>query len=257
MLRRMTSALRRQDWTTIAVEFVLLVAGVFLGIQAANWNETRREHALEAEFIERLQRDFRVIDSRLDDNVSRWQGIGAAHVRLLADLKSFRQLGVWPRAKGAILQDLGDTIHARIPAPRSASYIELLSAGKLGLIRNTALRDALLGYDTQTGFTMKAYDVLVERTAPHMPTIIAHLELNPGIVDPKFVEQNARTQNYDVWSDVDLAQLAADPKLKVALNTFAGSSFNQLAVAMMQQQKARAVMALLEPDAMRTEGKQP
>ena len=77
------------------------------------------------------------------------------------------------------------------------------------------------------------------------------------MVGPKFVEQNARTQNYDVWSDVDLAQLAADPKLKVALNTFAGSSFNQLAVAMMQQQKARAVMALLEPDAMRTEGKQP
>lgn len=65
MLRRLTSALHRQDWTTITVEFVLLVCGVFFGIQAANWNEQRRERALEAEYIERLQRDFRVIDARL------------------------------------------------------------------------------------------------------------------------------------------------------------------------------------------------
>lgn len=257
ILRRLAHSLKEQNWTTIAVEFVLLVCGVFLGIQAANWNETRREQALEAEYLERLQRDFRVIDARLDDNVSKWQEKAAAPIRLLADLKAFRQLGVWPRTKEAILQDLGDSMNGRIPAPRSAAYMELLSAGKLGLIRNTALRDALLGYDTQTGFTMKAYDVLVERTDPQMPTIIAHLELNPGIVDPEVVEQNARSQNIDVWTDVDLAQLAADPKLKVALNTFASASSNQLMVAMLQQQKARAVMALLEPDAMRTEGNRP
>ena len=257
ILRRLAGALKRQNWTTILIEFVLLVSGVFLGIQAANWNETRREHALEAEFIGRLQRDFRVIDARLDDNVSRWQEKGAAPIRLLANVKSFRQRGTWPRPKEAILQDLTDTMNYRIPAPRSASYIELVSAGKLGLIRDTVLRDALLTYDTQTGFTMKAYDVLVERTDPHMSTIIAHLELNPGIVDPDVIEQNARTNDIDVWTDVDLAQLAADPMLKVALNTFASSSSNQLMVAMLQQQKAGAVMALLEPDAMRTEGKRP
>ncbi len=257
ILRRFAEALKEQNWTTILVEFVLLVAGVFLGIQAANWNETRRDHAQEAEFIGRLQRDFHAIDARLTRNLSRWQEKASSSIRLLADLEAFQQRGAWARPKGEILRDLENSMNGAIPAPRSASYIELLSAGKLGLIRDTALRDALLGYDTQTGFTMKAYDVLVERTDPHMPTIIAHLELDPGIVDPNVVEQNARSQNIDVWKDVDLAQLAADPRLKVALNTFASASSNQLMVAMMQQQKARAVMALLEPGAMSTEGNRP
>ena len=67
ILRRFSQALKDQNWTTILVEFVLLVAGVFLGIQAANWNETRRERALEAEYIARLQRDFGAIDARRAD----------------------------------------------------------------------------------------------------------------------------------------------------------------------------------------------
>ena len=47
MLKRLGQALRRQDWATIAIEFVLLVLGVFLGIQVANWNESRLERAVE------------------------------------------------------------------------------------------------------------------------------------------------------------------------------------------------------------------
>lgn len=252
MLRRMTQALRQQNWTTILIEFVLLAAGVFLGIQAANWNATQQEQALEAEFIERLQRDFRAIDARLADNASRWQEKAAAPVRLLADLETFRKQGRWPRAKEAMLRDLEETMNGRIPAPRAATYIELLSAGKLGLIRNTRLRDALLDYDVQTGFTMTAYNVLVQRTDPQMATIVSHLEINPHIVDPKLVEQAVRTNDLEAWADVDLAQLAADPSLKLALNMYATSSANQLQVALMQQKKALAVSSILESGVRRS-----
>ena len=41
LLRRLANALKEQNWTTILIEFFLLVSGVFLGIQAANWNEQR------------------------------------------------------------------------------------------------------------------------------------------------------------------------------------------------------------------------
>ena len=33
ILRRLTNALKEQNWTTILIEFFLLVSGVFLGIQ--------------------------------------------------------------------------------------------------------------------------------------------------------------------------------------------------------------------------------
>jgi len=257
MLRRLTQALREQNWTTILVEFVLLVSGVFLGIQAANWNATQQEHALEAEFIGRLQRDFSAIDARLARNVSRWQVKTAAPMRLLADLEALEQQGAWPRAKADILRDLEGAMNGAIPAPRAATYVELLSAGKLGLLRNNALRDALLDYDVQTGITMTAYDVLARRSDPHMAKIVAHLEVSPDLPAKSASEQLLRTGDVDVYSDVDLAQLAADPELQVALKMYAVNSSNQLMLALLQQQKARAAIALLDPGARQGEGKQP
>ncbi len=41
ILARLAKSLRRQDWTTLAVEFVLVVAGVFVALQADNWNQQR------------------------------------------------------------------------------------------------------------------------------------------------------------------------------------------------------------------------
>jgi hypothetical protein len=73
----------------------------------------------------------------------------------------------------------------------------------------------------------------------------------------ELVEQVVRTNDVDVWTDVDLAQLAADPKLDVALNLYATSSVNQLQVAMLQQKKALAVSAILESGAGRSGGKAP
>ena len=37
ILRRLAENLHAQNWTAIAIEFVLVVLGVFLGIQAQNW----------------------------------------------------------------------------------------------------------------------------------------------------------------------------------------------------------------------------
>jgi hypothetical protein len=41
IFRRLAQHLREQNWTAIFIEFVLLVVGVFLGIQVANWNQAR------------------------------------------------------------------------------------------------------------------------------------------------------------------------------------------------------------------------
>ena len=58
ILRRVATALREQNWSTITIEFLLLVVGVFLGIQAANWNQARVTQQRAAEFTERLRADL-------------------------------------------------------------------------------------------------------------------------------------------------------------------------------------------------------
>jgi hypothetical protein len=41
LLRRITEHVRAQNWTAIALDFVIVVVGVFIGIQVSNWNENR------------------------------------------------------------------------------------------------------------------------------------------------------------------------------------------------------------------------
>lgn len=41
ILRRLTENLRAQNWTAVVIEFLIVVIGVFLGTQVANWNQER------------------------------------------------------------------------------------------------------------------------------------------------------------------------------------------------------------------------
>nr|WP_298931333.1 hypothetical protein [uncultured Erythrobacter sp.] len=45
ILRRITKHVREQNWTAIAIDFVIVVTGVFLGIQVGDWNDGRQEKA--------------------------------------------------------------------------------------------------------------------------------------------------------------------------------------------------------------------
>ncbi|MEO1015116.1 MAG: hypothetical protein AAFX08_08005 [Pseudomonadota bacterium] len=42
LLRRVIDHVRTQNWTAVALDFVIVVVGVFIGIQVANWNEARQ-----------------------------------------------------------------------------------------------------------------------------------------------------------------------------------------------------------------------
>lgn len=58
LLRRVTKHVRQQDWTAICIDLVIVVVGVFIGIQVSNWNQERESRALEHEFIESIRDDI-------------------------------------------------------------------------------------------------------------------------------------------------------------------------------------------------------
>ena len=54
ILRRVISHFRKQEWTAIAIDFLIVVVGVFVGIQVSNWNETRKDRRVEYALLQRL-----------------------------------------------------------------------------------------------------------------------------------------------------------------------------------------------------------
>lgn len=59
ILRRVIDHFRRQEWTAIFIDFIIVVFGVFAGLQVNNWNETRRDHAREGVYLAALAKDIR------------------------------------------------------------------------------------------------------------------------------------------------------------------------------------------------------
>lgn len=41
LLRRVIEHVKAQNWTAVALDFVIVVVGVFISIQVANWNDAR------------------------------------------------------------------------------------------------------------------------------------------------------------------------------------------------------------------------
>lgn len=58
LLRKIATAFRKQDWATVAVEFVIVVAGIFVGLQADSWNTARNDRIREQAILEQLHADF-------------------------------------------------------------------------------------------------------------------------------------------------------------------------------------------------------
>ena len=58
ILRRLTTALRKQDWFTVTIETLIVVFGVFIGLQVNNWNEARVAGAAYAEALVRFEAEI-------------------------------------------------------------------------------------------------------------------------------------------------------------------------------------------------------
>ena len=62
ILRRVIAHVRRQEWIAIAIDFVIVVVGVFVGIQVSNWNQAWATDRQAAVFTTHLKEDLREED---------------------------------------------------------------------------------------------------------------------------------------------------------------------------------------------------
>ena len=50
ILRRLTKHVKDQNWFAVGLDFVIVVTGVFIGLQASNWNDDRETRQRAAVF---------------------------------------------------------------------------------------------------------------------------------------------------------------------------------------------------------------
>lgn len=142
ILRRIIAHVRDQQWTAIALDFVIVVAGVFVGIQASNYNTERAERRLESEYADRIVADLDQIlttaqyqrDFEREKSRQAMMAVGLTS-QPASDRKSLE------------LGNLLTLMFFRLsPNYESPTFNDLQNSGRIALIRDAELRKKLSAY---------------------------------------------------------------------------------------------------------------
>ena len=136
IIRRAIDSLRRRDWASVALEIMVVVIGVFIGLQASNWNQDRETERRAEVFSERLKSDLREEAWGYEVQVAYYSDV-ADYARRAADALS----GGPPLSDEALLIAAYRATQYNGNTRRRATYDELTSTGEIGLIREPDLRD--------------------------------------------------------------------------------------------------------------------
>ena len=142
LLRRVIEHVKAQNWTAVAIDFLIVVVGVFIGIQVSNWNDARAERVQESAILAQLHDEFSEIHEALTKQVSIRQGYVEDLERLVAALENTGPVPEESDIKRALVAARST---GRRPAESSA-YLQLTANGDLARLTNEALKNALVRY---------------------------------------------------------------------------------------------------------------
>jgi len=209
ILRRLAEAFRKQDWFTVAVEILIVVIGVFIGLQVNNWNTARVERADSRIILERLEQDFEQILDRSDLTLAKHASNLAAVGRLIHGVRN-KQFD-----EETLLQDMTDATSLSSPPGTSTTFTQLVSSGRLELIRSHDLRRSLTEYDTYTSFVRSQYGTFERPVTRTRHTLMQASTLRVTGIPASFEEIYQQEA-------VDRDMLFSNPEMMTALQTVYG-----------------------------------
>jgi len=159
ILRRIIAHMKNQQWTAVFIEFVIVVIGIFVGMQVNNWNAERANRALESSHLQYLAKDIRGDLTEIDRIIHVSTVRMSVLNRLLAEASGKPLPDGFDSARGRIavekvpLFDVHDDntvgialfILSTLDGNRSA-YQTIINTGGLGIIRDTNLVREIQNY---------------------------------------------------------------------------------------------------------------
>lgn len=143
LLRRITNHLKQQNWFAVGVEIVIVLVGVFLGIQAANWNNEREQRQDERQILKRLSDETAVLLSAVREEKDLLQSRAdklTAVQPVIYSLEEARPLS------GAECEAIALSHIYRLGSDELPVLNELIGTGRFDRLRSEGLRQELREY---------------------------------------------------------------------------------------------------------------
>jgi hypothetical protein len=214
LLRQISTNLKSQNWTAVALELVIVVLGIFLGLQASQWYERQQERDLESSILVRLHAEFEARSSEAaiaiqfhqDEIISLNLILRSLEAGTLDDNKNIR---FRDGLQNAMAYDLGPS--------RSGTYIEILSSGQFRLLRDPQLRSSLSSYDDLVTKATLLFSNFQQNQRKHESIFYRHVTREPTREIEFAGAPTGVAFMHGEISELDLVAMAGDEEFLYAL----------------------------------------
>jgi hypothetical protein len=221
LFKRVAQHVVAQNWTAVAIDFLIVVIGVVIGIQVSNWNDQRLDRKLEQGYLLRLHEDvLRSINRlELDTEFSRQQNRDLKVVLL-----ALEQCQVSEDQEVQVQRAFNTMGLLGTPRFYRRTFDELSAAGRMDVISNKVLVEELATTVAE-----------VEFYASFMPTTYRELEFHRNKVNELVYFKRdldkppeAGQTLWDTPVRYDIEELCRHPTLANSLSYIGVSTFQIL-----------------------------
>ena len=240
ILRRVIEHFRKQEWTAIGIDLVIVVVGVFIGIQVANWNAEMIDKRDAREALRRMEDDLRLSISSTKGYAETILKSGQSADLVLARLRDCR-LPEPDRDRFAIgLYRLGKILSARLVR---TTFDELRDGGKLGLIGNAELRRTL----GETVRSQETHEEVFKLQTVRMDPHIAYVD---GQVIFDVDASTGGGGNGLGWRqlDIDFEAACKDRRFQTAVGSVRNYTYDSLGSLKRMQKRYETLLAMIEKE---------
>lgn len=157
ILQNISKAIREQNYYAVALEFVIVIAGVVIGFQINAWAQARTAAEREGVLLDRLH-------DEAEENVGYYDSVLDIYVRNNASRTEAIERFLADDLEGADREALTDAVSSGgiLPAatPPRGVYDEIVSTGQASTIGDPALRGAIAAYWAEVEFLQGQIDYL-------------------------------------------------------------------------------------------------
>lgn len=137
--RRFLDSVKRQDWFAVVTDFVIVVLGIFIGLQASLWVQTRQDVETEQRYLERLLADSDANVRALEQAI----GVNDRRADTLSSFAAALENGGPVPSQAELSNVMCRWFIQPAVNVRRGTYVELVSSGRLALLRDEDLRGRL------------------------------------------------------------------------------------------------------------------
>jgi hypothetical protein len=239
ILRRVIAHVRKQEWTAIAIDLVIVVLGVFIGLQVQAFAVERDRQKSERDYLTRLHGEIEQLletRARYDRTRTKFSADLLDAVKLLNEALAGMSLS--PEQCDAV----AGSAHTTVPPAELPTVAELLSTGRLDHLSSATVRTAILTYMQEA---VRARDLIV---------VITDSGRDLGKAHPHLITHHvgaSRIRLEEVWLNPECRTEAmrADPAFRNELseNAYMYNVYTTRAVLPVSRQLA-ALHAVLDAD---------